>query len=193
MTGSDAQHPTLQSPSSALEDRLRRLEDRVEIQRLFATYARGVDRKDESLIRSVYHPDAIDNHGSFNGSATSFVDQLAPRLWHMDVCFHGMCQPWIEIEGDIAVSETYFIGCVRLPFPDGLVRELHQLGRYVDRIERRQRVWKIAHRQLLIDYTRISDAVDASSIPDAFRKYMVGAPAPSDFAYERWAELQAPA
>jgi len=38
------------------------------------TYCRAVDRGDKELMRGVYHPDATDNHGVFEGLASDFVD-----------------------------------------------------------------------------------------------------------------------
>lgn len=169
---------------------LAEIQDKHEIAALLSQYARGVDRKDERLIRDVYHDDAIDNHGSFNGSASEFVTQLMPRLRVMEVCFHGLCHPWIEVKGDIAVAETYFVGFIRMPVPgpDGPMMNMHQFGRYLDRLERRHGLWKIAHRQLVVEDTRF-EAPPAGETPAAFRLYMPGAAAPADFAYDRWAEL----
>ena len=36
-------------------------------------YARGIDRLDFDLVRSCYHPDAYDDHGSFKGSVEAFI------------------------------------------------------------------------------------------------------------------------
>ncbi len=176
-----------------LQIQMREIVDRTQIETVLARYARGVDRKDESLLRSVYHLDAIDNHGTYNGAADAFVTQLMPRIRAMQVCFHALCKPWIEIEGDKAVVETYFVGFYRLPIPlpDGALKNMYQFGRYLDRFERRQGEWRIAHRQLVIDDTRLEDAPDAGVIAAMAKMYRVGADAPADYVYELWSELEA--
>src|SRR5262245_17777267 len=58
------------APTSSAVDApaVRVLLDKQAIQEVLARYCRGVDRADLELLRSVYHPDAIDNHGTFNGN-----------------------------------------------------------------------------------------------------------------------------
>jgi hypothetical protein len=36
-------------------------------------YARGVDRVDRDLLRSCYHPGAIDDHGRYLGDVEGFM------------------------------------------------------------------------------------------------------------------------
>ncbi len=50
------------------EAALRLMLDKQEIHEVMMRYCRAIDRMDEELLRSVYHPDAIDNHGLFNGA-----------------------------------------------------------------------------------------------------------------------------
>ncbi|MBT5754390.1 MAG: SnoaL-like domain-containing protein [Acidimicrobiaceae bacterium] len=45
------------------EARLRALIDKDEIRDVLMRYGRGVDRLDEELLRSCYHPDSHDDHG----------------------------------------------------------------------------------------------------------------------------------
>ena len=48
---------------------VRKLLDKQEIYEVLCRYCRALDRGDEKLLRSVYHPDAIDHHGIFDGKA----------------------------------------------------------------------------------------------------------------------------
>jgi hypothetical protein len=52
---------------------LRDLLDRAAIREVLYRYCRAADRCDEELMRSCYHPDALDKHGRFDGSAGDFV------------------------------------------------------------------------------------------------------------------------
>jgi SnoaL-like domain len=49
------------------------LQDRQAIQDVLMTYSRGIDRLDRELLLSVYHDDAIDDHGVFVGSPEEFA------------------------------------------------------------------------------------------------------------------------
>ena len=40
-------------------------------------YARGIDRLDFDLVRSCYHPDAVDDHGAFKGNVDEFIEMLS--------------------------------------------------------------------------------------------------------------------
>ncbi|MFM8863148.1 MAG: nuclear transport factor 2 family protein, partial [Acidimicrobiia bacterium] len=48
--------------------------DRLAIADLMALYCRGIDRLDRDLVRSCFHPDATDTHGSFHGTIDEFLD-----------------------------------------------------------------------------------------------------------------------
>jgi hypothetical protein len=62
------------------------LQDRQAIQDVLMTYSRGIDRLDRELLLSVYHDDAIDDHGVFVGSPEEFADwaiaaRVCVRAW----------------------------------------------------------------------------------------------------------------
>ena len=51
-------------------------------------YARGFDRKDWDLVRTCFHSDAVDDHGSTVGRAEDFVAFM--RLRHRANCRSGV-------------------------------------------------------------------------------------------------------
>ena len=56
---------------------LQALADREAIRTLVYAYCRAVDRRDFDWLRTLYHPDAIDDHTPyFNGPASEFIDRL---------------------------------------------------------------------------------------------------------------------
>lgn len=140
-------------------DRLARLADRAEITEVLARYCRGVDRCDEATLRSVFHPDAIDDHGTFVGPAWEFAAWAvkgALATWHSSHhSVHNVIVDWTGV--DTADVESYVIGLNRrLQGPNDGVIELFA-GRYVDRFERRDGAWKIAHRTALRDVDTLMD------------------------------------
>lgn len=129
--------------------------DKLAIHEVLMRYCRAVDRCDEELLRSVYHPDATDNHGPFNGTAADFIP------WVMDLLrrryrstTHAICNELIELEGDVARTEAYFFAFHRYE-RDGGEYDWTVAGRYVDRFERRSGLWRIAHRLAVMDWDRV--------------------------------------
>lgn len=122
---------------------IRQQKDRQEILDCLHRYTRGVDRFDRDLMLSAYHPDAIDQHGVAEGVAGDFVDWAIG--WHGEFQTrhqHIITNQTIELDGDVAHGETYYIfwgenreGPPSLAF-----------GRYIDRFEKRNGRWAIAHR-----------------------------------------------
>jgi hypothetical protein len=138
--------------------RLQALLDKQEIYDVIVRYCRGIDRVDEALVRSCYHPDAFDDHGMFQGPATEFAAYAVQGLASMERTMHCIHNVAIELIGDTAVSEAYCVAYHRMASRDGGDAD-HLVGvRYVDRFERRGGPWLIAHRTVVYEWSRI-DAV----------------------------------
>ena len=140
---------------AAPPDALRELLDEREIREVLARYCRGVDRLDEAMIRSCYHPDASDDHGMYKGPGVDFAAFCVKALeLHAAATLHVLGQSLIEFEASgVARAETYVIAhhrCER----DG-VDLLETVGaRYVDRFEQRGGPWKIADRVVVVDWEK---------------------------------------
>jgi ketosteroid isomerase-like protein len=134
---------------------LRMLLDKQEIHEVMMRYCRAVDRVDEELLRSVYHPDAIDNHGLFNGKASEFVPWCINQLRQAySATQHFIGNELIEVQGDVAWCEFYFVAYHRYE-RKGEPRNMSAGGRYVDRFERRDGRWRIAERNVVVDWQRV--------------------------------------
>jgi len=117
-------------------------------------YCRAVDRGDKELMRSIYHPDATDNHGVFEGPASKFVElDVAEVMAGLVITQHLIGNILIEIDGDAARAESYVLASHRVEQNDG-PHDIVVWGRYLDRFERRQGEWRIAHRQCVFDGLR---------------------------------------
>lgn len=124
-------------------------------------YARGIDRLDMPLVLACYHAGAYDDHGSFAGTAEEFVAWAEPFLRRWTATMHFMGNMLIEIDGAVARAETYAVAYHRREDADGNGKD-DVLGiRYVDRFERRDGVWKIAHRVVATEWRRV-DAVSGA-------------------------------
>ncbi|WP_313805962.1 nuclear transport factor 2 family protein [Sphingobium sp.] len=117
---------------------------------LAARYARAIDRRDQLLLRSVYHDDAIDDHGVvFCDSAALFVAQQPEIMAPFAITAHYLCNQSYRIDDDRADGEIYFIAYHRTEAPGS--SHIIVSGRYLDNYERRAGLWKIAHRRLVWD------------------------------------------
>lgn len=150
-----------------MDPRLQVLLDESDIRRLLAEYAHGCDRCDGALMGSVYAPESWDDHGNVKAPgqefARSMTEEIIPAT--CETLSHLLGQSLIEIDGDNARAETYYIAVTRTVV-DG-VPMCNQLGgRYVDRLERSDGAWKVGHRVCVRDWS-VSIAVQADSFAEA--------------------------
>jgi hypothetical protein len=134
------------------EAQLQQLIDRQAILQQITNYARSVDRLDHELGKGVFHPDAPADYGSmFQGTGWGFIDWCLQSHLGLLSHSHQFSNISIAIDGDRAQSETYGDVTVRWRDADGVVNVLRNLGRYIDRWEKRDGTWRIAHRRYLHD------------------------------------------
>ena len=141
---------------------LQALIDRQQIHDCILRYCSGIDRFDREMVLSVYHADAIDDHGAFVGSAAQFVDwAIAYHRKYQHTHKHYVMNHRCELDGDSAHAETYwlFSGHNTLGPP----ASLHG-GRYLDRFEKRDGVWAIAYRELLREWANLDEIPDMSDL-----------------------------
>ena len=126
----------------------------VEIRQVLYRYCRGVDRGDEALVRSVYHPGASDDHGAWKGAGDDFAAYIVGSMDQLGTpSQHHITNVYIELDGHHAAVESYFIALH--PYQSGAAETLAFVGgRYLDRFERRSGEWRIASRQVVLDWTR---------------------------------------
>lgn len=151
-----------------MDEALQRLVDEAAIRKVHMRYCRGIDRADFDLIRSCYHPDAVDDHGEYVGGVDGFIDYCRAGLPNFLSTTHFTGNQIIEVDGDVAWGETYARAYHRVP-PEsegGLMKDLVVNTRYVDRFEKRGGEWKIAHRTVVVDTDRV-DVVNEHWVPDS--------------------------
>jgi 3-phenylpropionate/cinnamic acid dioxygenase small subunit len=148
-----------------MHDPLQRLIDREEIRDLILRYARGVDRWDWDAVRALYHDDAIDEHGEYNGDVDGFITWVRTFTGRAAQNMHFLGNCLIEFaDAEVAIVETYFVSAfTREPAATSAAgtdtgrQPMHGsvFGRYVDRVERRGGPWRIAHRVVVSEMSRI--------------------------------------
>jgi hypothetical protein len=134
-----------------LERQVTKLLDRQEILDLGVTYCRALDRLDATLLRSVYFDDAEESRGFYEGGPDGFVKFAMNVLKSHEANQHMLGQCAIDLEGDVAYGELYFQAFHRTR-EKGEDRDFWVGGRYIDRYEKRNGIWKIAYRSELHDW-----------------------------------------
>ena len=159
-----------------MQTQMQRLIDTSAIEHTIRTYARALDRLDERLLRTVFHPGSKHAHyfegpssdpslPSKPGAPGDFVAFAMDVLRTHSRTHHQLGQMLIEFESDsVAFAETYFTAHHRMrPIGDKLAgaaacdTEMDYFvgGRYIDRFEKRDGAWKITHRTGMTDWTRL--------------------------------------
>jgi hypothetical protein len=161
-----------------LPPRLQALVDKNDITQVLTVFARGIDRVDENLLRSVLHPDAtLDlGPGIFQGTGGDYVSWVLGVLQGIKSSHHHIGQVRVELSGDAALAESYFHAHVRVEKPIGR-EDVFMGGRNLDRFERRPGgpagVWKVVHRKQVLDWVRTEAVSDIfyHQNPDALWSY----------------------
>ena len=160
-----------------LPPRLQLMLDKSEISDILTSFARGIDRIDENLLRAVLHADATLDFGPgiFQGTGNDYVHWVTSVLQNVKSSHHMIGNIRIEMDGDSASVESYFNAHFRIEKPIGR-EDLFMGGRNLDRMERRPAgagVWKIVHRKQILDWVRTEAVSDIfyHQNPDALWSY----------------------
>jgi hypothetical protein len=141
------------------ERRLRELLDKQDIHEVLLRQARAFDRRDEELFKTVYHPGAV------RRTPTGYLPQPDAQLATIrsyddgkSPSAHIIGNHLIEVEGDVAFSEAYFLIVWQSAEDDKTLTHMRG-GRYLDRFERRDGVWRIAFRVITDDWTQTEEVL----------------------------------
>lgn len=121
------------------------------IRTVLAQHSRGIDRADAGLLADCYHPDGTVDYRFYAGPAAEFAQILTGAQQGQPVTLHRTAQSWIALDGDQARSESYVMAYVAGPDGQGTPMQRLVCGRYLDRHERRDGVWKMRHRTYVLD------------------------------------------
>ena len=125
--------------------------DKLEIQEVIYKLARGIDRCDENLLKECFHKGATDDHGQFKGSAEEFITWVIPVLKTMEATQHCICNVLVDLDGDKASTESYFLAFHRIKGEED-DSDMVAAGRYLDSLEKRDGIWAITHRHAVYDW-----------------------------------------
>ena len=134
--------------------------DKHAIQDVVLRYCRGVDRRDATLVRNCYWPDATDDHaGAFTGVRDELVDWVMRVVTRFSGTMHVIANHLVELDAadvDVASSEAYGIAYHWGEPPDDPRRNFTTGFRYLDRFERRDGEWRIAARSVALEWHHVT-------------------------------------
>jgi hypothetical protein len=159
---------------------------RDSLRRLVTAYSRATDRRDFVLLRSLYHDDAIEQHGDmFSGGPDAYIAFVQKALSAYEATVHYVANMTFEIAGNEAEGEIHKINYHRTPGPHA--REIVTGSRSLDRYERRNGEWRFSRRSITLDWAR-TEAVDSAAYADFAAGSPPGRPGPDDLSYQllRW-------
>jgi hypothetical protein len=119
--------------------------------RLLHAYGRAIDWQDRDGLTRLFWDDARVDLGFFTGNGAETVDFLLANAARSQRRFHATSNIVLGIEGDVALADSC---CITHAVGDdgagGLGWQLF-LGRYFDRLERRDGEWRIAERRFVLN------------------------------------------
>jgi hypothetical protein len=170
---------------------LQNLLDKDAIRECLYLYCRGIDRQDEEALRRSYWPDAIDQHGPYNGSAEGFIAWALAALKKGQRSVHMIGNIAIALSGPAAAVESYFLALQRGPNAAGRLNDTFIAGRYVDRFEKRGGEWRVARRTVVYDWVHESPVAEKDGGQSFGARKPQGGVGPADPYYELLARMAA--
>lgn len=166
------------------------LMDRTAILDCIARHARGHDRHDVDLLTDAYHEDGIDEHGYAINPGPKYAEWAnAVHAAGSSLHTHNITTHVCEIDGDVAHCESYVLVAL-LNNDEESARLIN--GRYIDRLERRDGVWRIALRRSTVDVLLSGDASILKSPVFSRQGYTRGTRDRRDVSYQRPLSLDEP-
>ncbi len=174
------------------EEQITRLLDKQAITDLLYAYCNAADRHDNEKMRQLYHEDAIDDHGGFfKGPAMDFIDHLPDIQKSMRILHHNLTTMNIAIDGDYAEGEIYVLAFHQALNENDEPIDVLIGGRYLDKYEKRDGIWKFSYKAVLADWVKISEPSEVRLDHPFVAGSHIGEPGPGDPSYATFRLLTA--
>ncbi|WGK62451.1 nuclear transport factor 2 family protein [Halopseudomonas sp. SMJS2] len=138
---------------SELSARLQAVLDRQAIQDQMTRYCQAIDRCDLQMLKSVFHSDGEVDFGIFQGNAWEFCEYNLPFIKeNLVMGWHRYATVIIDLDGYRAKAESSMLGNAAAQLLDGSLINCPDGMRYLDQWEKRQGVWRLFSRNLILDW-----------------------------------------
>jgi len=168
----------------ATEPLLQEMLDEFALSKLVHTYCRAVDRGDFATLQALYHHDAVDAHGEVStGSVDEFLKTLEASRPHIRSMQHNVTTVNFVIDGNLAEGEIYTIATHTFGAGD---RDVDVIigGRYLDKYEKRDDIWKIIERTIVTDWAHVHDPSSVDVSHPITRGTLKGSPGADDPSHQ---------
>jgi hypothetical protein len=156
----DDRERRMRADARSIEDRIRAIEDRLEIYNLIASHPPSADTGAQSYIQSIFTEDAVlDLGGTKTATGNRAISEMPQRPAHQDAIKGGLAHfaglPHVTIDGDRAVVTSYLQILAPHPNADevevpahGASRgfRIHRVGANRWELVRTAQGWKIKRR-----------------------------------------------
>jgi hypothetical protein len=174
-----------------LQRKIDYLMDRQAILNCIASHARGHDRHDAPLITATYHDDGLDEHGKAINTGPAYAEWINPvHAAGSQNHLHNVTTHTVDVDGNTAHAESYVL--VTLFNNDGTTARFIN-GRYIDRLEKRDGVWRIAVRRSTVEVMITADATGLQHPLFKEQGYSRGTRDTRDLSYVRPLQIDTPA
>lgn len=136
-----------------LAERILAVADRQAILDQMSRYIQAVDRCDLELLKSTFHADGVVDFGVYAGNAWDFCEQNIPFIKaNLVMGWHRITNINIQLDGNRATAESYMLGNAAIQMPEADLVNCPDNMRYLDIWEKRDGVWRIYSRNLVLDW-----------------------------------------
>lgn len=134
------------------------LQDQLAISALMQSWALARDTGDWGRLRATAHPGAAMTTTWFDGLFEDFVESCEASFSKGSRSQHFLGGTVAEIRGERAIAQTRVSINLRSQL-DGVAVDAVCVGRFFDRVEKREGVWRLSRRSVIYEKDRI-DPVD---------------------------------
>ena len=138
-----------------MDERLQEMLDHHEIRKTLNEYCHGCDRCDKRSMGSIYLEDSWDDHGTIKAPGPEYTEKMSAQILQTSITmYHLLGQSIINVTGDEAGAETYFLAVSQNRGDDGDVTTNQLGGRFVDTLWRQEDGrWLIKRRVVVRDWS----------------------------------------
>jgi len=138
------------SPTPMSSDATAALLQRLAITEVVQSWALYRDTGDWDGLRSTMHTDATMTATWFDGPVEAFIEAAQASWRKGSRSQHFLGGSIVQVNATRAIAQTRMAIQVRGPL-DGIEVDVHCAGRFYDRVEQRDGVWRIAKRKLVYE------------------------------------------
>ncbi len=143
------------------------------------------------MIAAAYHDDGFDEHGKAVNPGPKYAARISPEhAAGSQNHLHNITTHTVEIDGGVAHAESYVL--VTLLNHDGVTARFIN-GRYIDRLKKREGMWRIAVRRSTVELMIQADASGLQNPLVVDQGYSKGSRDTPDLSYVRLLPIDTPA